>query len=214
MKIRYWTGIALIAAYFCATQGFASGTAADQCSQADQRPGQSKAHPLAALRKQKPLYDDRHPPHAGDEGVFFGPFVKLIDGDTFFARIQGVVMEFRLSDIDAPEHDQPYGARSRDELRSLIGGHQLIIVFVDTDRYGRTVSQVWVNNMNVNHEMARRGAAWFYPQFARDDAVFEIEQQARDAKRGLWGLSSDERIEPWIWRERKRQAGAVRSSAF
>ena len=32
----------------------------------------------------------------------------------------------------------------------------------------------------------------------------EEEQQARDAKRGLWVLPLKDRVEPWVWRERKR----------
>jgi endonuclease YncB( thermonuclease family) len=145
-----------------------------------------------------------HAPRPGDEGVFYGPLVRVKDGDSFEAKIQGVVMEFRLSDVDAPEYDQPYGREARDELRSLIDGRELVLVFVDTDRYGRTVTQAWMNDLNVNHEMVRRGAAWFYPQFARDETVFAIENEARSAKRGLWALSSTDRVEPWVWRERKR----------
>lgn len=148
----------------------------------------------------------RHVPHPGDEGVFYGPCVRVKDGDSFEAKIQGVVMEFRLSDVDAPEYDQPYGREAHDALRTLVGGRDLVLVFVDTDRYGRTIAQAWVDDLNVNHELVRRGAAWFYPQFARDDAVFAIENEARDAKRGLWALSAAERVEPWVWRERKREA--------
>lgn len=162
---------------------------------------------LALLYVVQPLLAqerDGHAPRPGDEGVFYGPLIRVKDGDSFEAKIQGVVMEFRLSDVDAPEYDQPYGHEARAELRSLIDGHDLVLVFVDTDRYGRTVTQAWVNDINVNHEMVRRGAAWFYAQFARDDTVFAIEGEARSAKRGLWSLSAQQRVEPWVWRERKR----------
>jgi endonuclease YncB( thermonuclease family) len=160
-------------------------------------------HPERATDRSR--YDAKHPPRAGDEGVFFGPTVSVTDGDTLHARIQGVVMEFRLADIDAPESDQPYGPRARDELRSLVQGKQLVLVFVDVDRYGRVIADVWANDIYVNGEMARRGAAWFYAQYARNEALFEVENQARASKLGLWSLPKDQRVEPWIWRERKRE---------
>jgi endonuclease YncB( thermonuclease family) len=155
-------------------------------------------------------YDLKDPPRAGDEGVFFGPLIKVNDGDTFHARIQGVVMEFRLADVDAPELDQPYGSQSRDELRSLLRSQQLVLVFVDVDRYGRIIADVWVGDRYINQEMAQRGAAWFYPRYARNAALFEIEEQARTAQRGLWSLPRNQRLEPWVWRERKRTAAEER----
>ena len=50
--------------------------------------------------------------------------------------------------------------------------------------------------------MVKRGAAWFYPEFARSEALYDVEQQARDAQRGLWALPLQDRIEPWEWRKR------------
>ncbi|MFL6547229.1 MAG: thermonuclease family protein [Povalibacter sp.] len=166
--------------------------------------GKRHCHPQRATQRSR--YDTQHPPRAGDEGVFFGPLVSVTDGDTLHARIQGVVMEFRLADVDAPEFDQPYGSKARDELRSLVQGQQLVLVFVDVDRYGRIVADVWAKDVYVNRELAQRGAVWFYAQYARNNALFDVEEAARDAKRGLWSLPNDQRVEPWIWRERKRKA--------
>jgi endonuclease YncB( thermonuclease family) len=150
-------------------------------------------------------FSESRPPRPGDEGVFFGPVVHVIDGDSFSARIQGVVMEFRLSDIDAPESDQPYGNKSTQLLRSLLQRRDVVLVYRDVDSYGRIVVQVWVDSQNVNREVVRRGAAWFNTKYALDDAVFNIEQEARDAKRGLWALPLADRIEPWEWRRRRQK---------
>ena len=162
-------------------------------------------HPDRA-RKGAVAKEASRPPRPGDEGVFYGPCAGNADGDTLRAKIQGVVMEFRLADIDAPEIDQPYGTRATAELRELTRGKSLTIVFRDVDRYGRVVGEIWIDSLQVNRELVARGAAWFYPQFARDDALFAIEQQARDARRGLWVLPVADRTEPWVWRERKRAA--------
>jgi endonuclease YncB( thermonuclease family) len=144
------------------------------------------------------------PPRAGDEGVFYGPLVRVKDGDSLVVKVQGVAMEIRLAAIDAPELDQPYGRNAKQELVSLASGAQLVIKPLDTDRYGRTVAQVWNGNTHLNAELVKRGAAWFYAEFAHGAALYDVEQDARNAKRGLWALPLDDRLEPWLWRERAR----------
>lgn len=172
----------------------------------DSRTGVRHCHAERARSNRKPQYDAAHPPKAGDEAVFYGPFVSIVDGDTFKARVQGVLMDFRLEALDAPEYDQPYGDKSRAELFSMLRGQQLVLVPSDTDRYGRTVVRAWVGRQDVNREMVKRGAAWFESQYSKDDLLFDEENQARDEKRGLWALPLKDRIEPWVWRKQKRQS--------
>src|SRR5690348_13391034 len=106
---------------------------------------------LAAAREASiPQFDPEHPPRAGDEGVFYGPLVRVKDGDSLVAKIQGVAMEIRLAEIDAPELGQPYGRDARQALASLASGQQLVIMPLDTDRYGRTVAHVWNGNLHLN----------------------------------------------------------------
>ena len=144
------------------------------------------------------------PPRAGDEGVFYGPLVRVKDGDSLVAKVQGVAMDFRLAEIDAPELDQPYGQQAKRDLKSLAEGQQLVIVPIDTDGYGRTVAHIWNGDSYLNVEMVKRGGAWFYSKYARTETLYYVEQEARKAKRGLWALPLEERIEPWEWRKRKR----------
>jgi endonuclease YncB( thermonuclease family) len=159
---------------------------------------------VAAGQARAPLFDPEHPPQAGDEGVFYGPLVRVKDGDSLVVRVQGVAMDFRLAEVDAPELDQPYGSRAKQELTSLTSGRQLVIMPLDTDRYGRTVAHVWNGSTHLNAEMVKRGAAWFYSEYSRSAMLYEVEKQARDVRRGLWALPLPERVEPWLWRERKR----------
>ena len=141
---------------------------------------------------------------AGDEGVFYGPLVRVKDGDSLVVKVQGVAMDVRLSGIDAPELDQPYGREAKQALVSLAAGRQLVVEPLDTDRYGRTVAHVWNGETQLNTEMVKRGGAWFYSEFARNDELYQVEQEARNAKRGLWALPRKDRVEPWVWRERRR----------
>jgi endonuclease YncB( thermonuclease family) len=161
-------------------------------------------HPERLIARALSTCELKKPPKAGDEGVFFGRFVRAIDGDTFEAKVQGVVMDFRLAEADAPEKDQPYGDISMEELSSLIKHRDLVLVPIDTDRYGRTVVFVWSGSTCVNKEMVRRGAAWFYDEFSQSNVLHLIEDNARDAKRGLWRLPLNQRTEPWVWRQEKR----------
>lgn len=150
-------------------------------------------------------FDPARPARPGDEGAFFGPLVSVSDGDTLRVKVQGVVMDVRLAGIDAPEYDQPYGQNAKQELKALIGKSTCVLVPIDTDRYGRTVAFVWVGDRSVNRAMVERGAAWFNVEFASDASLYDVEQEARRAKRGLWALPARERIEPWLWRRAKRK---------
>ncbi len=146
----------------------------------------------------------RTAPKAGDEGVFDGPLVWVSDGDTLRVLVRGREMEVRLADIDAPERDQPHGWRSKLQLIDLVRDQHIVLAPRDVDQYGRIVAYVWVGDLEINRELVKRGAAWFYPEYAESDALYEEEERARAAKQGLWALPASERIEPWEWRRRAR----------
>jgi Micrococcal nuclease (thermonuclease) homologs len=180
------------------------GVDEDGCHK-ESRTGERHCHPERAKHaKRKPAYDSEHPPKPGEEGVFYGPLIGIVDGDTFKAKVQGVVMKCRLEGVDAPEHDQPYGAISTNVLREIIGGRDLVLVFSDVDHYGRIVAQAWVGNLDVNAEMVRRGAAWSESEYAPDERLYLLEQEARDRKVGLWVLPLKDRVPPSAWRGEKR----------
>src|ERR1043165_8441167 len=136
---------------------------------------------VGAGQYRVPKFDPEHPPHAGDEGVFYGPLVRVKDGDSLVVKVQGVAMDIRLAGIDAPELGQPYGRDAKQTLASLAAGKQLVIKPLDTDRYGRTVADVWNGETQLNTEMVRRGGAWFYSEFARNAGLYDVEQEARNA---------------------------------
>ena len=168
-------------------------------------------HSDRAQANAKPRYDAAHPPKAGAEAVFYGPVVGVVDGDTFTAKVQGVVMHFRLEGIDAPERGQPYGTQAKNDLLGMIGGKQVVLVPSDTDRYGRTIVRAWIGKLDVNREMVKRGAAWFDSEYSKDAVLYDEENRARNQKRGLWMQAQQDRVEPWVWRRqgKLRQAAPV-----
>jgi endonuclease YncB( thermonuclease family) len=144
------------------------------------------------------------PPRPGDEGVFYGPLVRVKDGDSLVVKVQGVAMDFRLAEIDAPELDQPYGEQGEARSQIARAGAAARDRAVDTDGYGRTVAHIWNGDSYLNAEMVKRGAAWFYRSTLAPRCCITFEQEARDAKRGLWALPPKDHVEPWEWRKRKR----------
>ena len=143
---------------------------------------------------------------------FSGRVIGITDGDTLTVLTpERVQVRVRLAEIDAPEGGQPYGNRSRQALSELAFQEDVIVVYVDTDQYGRTVGRIYVGDLDVSAEMIRQGAAWVYRDYVTDESLFAVETDARDTQRGLWGLS-EARVPPWEWR-RGGQATTVAPQA-
>jgi endonuclease YncB( thermonuclease family) len=124
------------------------------------------------------------------------------DGDSLAVRgVRGARIEVRLAGIDSPEHGQPWGEESRAALAGLVRGQRVRLQAEDEDRYGRMVARVYVGELDVNEELVRRGDAWVYRRYAKDERLLALEKEARAAKRGLWALPAEERVPPWKWRK-------------
>ena len=131
---------------------------------------------------------------------YTGKVVAISDGDTMTLLVPDGAsfkqVKVRLGKIDTPESRQPYGERAKQALSDLAFGKQARVVVQDTDRYGRTVGRVYVGGVDVNAEMVKQGAAWVYRQYLKDQSLLALEQQAKAAKRGLWGLPEAQRCPP------------------
>lgn len=136
---------------------------------------------------------------------FTGKVVTISDGDTIRVMRNGAAERIRLWGIDCPESKQPFGTRARKFAGDLAFGMEVTVKVRDTDRYGRTVAEIILpDGRNLNQELVRAGLAWWYQRYARRATVLAaLEQEARDAKRGLW--SDPQPVPPWEW----RKAGAA-----
>lgn len=151
-------------------------------------------------------------------GTFHGTVPKVSDGDTFKiipdkliigakTNIKGEV-SIRLYGVDAPETKkpqwpaQPYSESAKDYLARLVEGKTIICEMKDLDRYQRAVCIVMVNGKNVNLEMVRAGYAWAYTKYLDRPYASEyigIEEEARQARKGLWKESNP--TPPWEFRK-------------
>src|SRR4051812_17332243 len=91
----------------------------------------------------------------------------------------------------------------------LAFGQMVTVPVRDVDRYKRTVAEIILpDGRNLNQELVRAGLAWWYTQYAKRDTVLrDLEQEARDAKRGLW--SDSQAVTPWEWRKGSGGASGV-----
>lgn len=145
---------------------------------------------------------------SADERDFSGTVRKVFDGDSFLVRpLKGRAVDVRLQDIDAPEKDQPYGNTARSALTGLIGGREVFVDVIETDRYGRKVVRVYrePDRLDVVKAMVRDGHVWVYRRTLRDRSLIELEEAARAARRGLWALPAQDRVPPWQYRYQKRR---------
>lgn len=133
-----------------------------------------------------------------------GRVVRVADGDTLsLLDADNTQHKIRFYGIDAPERDQPHGARAGEVLASLVSGKRLGVVVVEEDDYGRKVGTVYADGRNINLHMVQQGHAWWYQYFARQEHALEAaEREARSAQRGLW--ATPDPTPPWDWRRQQR----------
>lgn len=138
---------------------------------------------------------------------------RILDGDTLEVTEDNKTLRVRLIDIDAPEKKQPYGQKAKQFLTDFVKDADAVAVKnMGTDRYGRTLAQVYVKKCEreclsylVNAEMVRNGYAWAYRyhNVPSSKAMEYEESEARKNRLGLW--HDNEAIEPWKWRQLHNQ---------
>ena len=150
------------------------------------------------------LFGARHflnqrPEHASPQSTGTHRVVRIIDGDTVDVSSGGVVQRLRLLGIDTPEKGQPFGNEARDALSSYIEGRNVRVAIRETDRYGRSIADIYDGDRHINAWLVESGLAWHYKSYSDDPALAAAEEDARDARRGLW--STQDPVPPWNWRK-------------
>ena len=132
-----------------------------------------------------------------------GKVVRIADGDTFtLLTSDQQQVRVRLHGIDAPERKQDFGQVARQALSDLIFEQVVYVDEQEKDRYGRVVGIVYDAGKNsVNEEMLRSGLAWHYERYDNNARWKQLQEEARQKRRGLW--SQNHAIAPWEWRKEK-----------
>ena len=133
---------------------------------------------------------------------------SVYDGDTLRLNCSGQELKIRFACIDAPEKKQAGGIQARDHLRLLLtnSGNQVKVNTITTDRYGRTVAELYTPAGElVQLQQAKDGMVWGYEKYKKDcpswNAIAQAQTLAQQGKRGLWAGNP---IPPWEWRRSNR----------
>jgi len=126
---------------------------------------------------------------------------RVIDGDSFNITINGVVRKCRLSGIDAPELEQPWGKFSHKILCDLILARKIHLKFLKLGKYQRLICHAFVEKVNVQCESLRLGAAHIYPKYVTWDMKIDFAEAQQYAIINQNGIHSDDyNINPWDYR--------------
>jgi len=129
--------------------------------------------------------------------------IRIIDGDTLEATDGNIKFKVRIVGMDAPEHDQAFGKVSKAALGDFVLNKKINLqpVKQGLDRYGRTLSQVYVDGQDVSLLMIQKGLATYYRPECKDypesanrynydpRSYVQAETQAKQAKLNIWSVA-------------------------
>jgi len=132
--------------------------------------------------------------------------VSVADGDTLTVLQNRQQIRIRLYGIDCPESGQPFHTRANRRTAELAHGRTVTIRAESRDRYGRLVAWVILpDGRSLNEILVAEGLAWHFRRYApRERRLMQLEQEARDARRGLWQEPAP--VPPWEWRRHTRRS--------
>lgn len=137
-----------------------------------------------------------------------GKVVGVSDGDTITVLDATKTQhKIRLTGIDAPEKAQAFGQASKKSLSDLVFSKDVDIYWLKRDRYQRILGKVLLNEQDICLEQVKRGMAWHYKQYQRDQSSEDriryssAEEEARKNRNGLW--TEDAPIRPSEFRHKK-----------
>jgi len=123
---------------------------------------------------------------------------SITDGDTIRVQIDGVEYALRYIGIDSPEVGRVHAYEATAANAELVAGETVLLEsdVSDTDRFGRLLRYVWVEEgggwLLVNRELVRVGAAVAkaYPPDTKYQLILEAaEAAAVAASVGIWAAT-------------------------
>jgi endonuclease YncB( thermonuclease family) len=122
-----------------------------------------------------------------------GKVINVADGDTITVQDDTHTQhKIRLAGNDELEKKQPFGNVSKQRLGDQLGGKAVEVDWSKIDKYGRKVGKVLVGEQDANLEQIKRGLAWHYKQYQREQSAADrqtyadAEKVAKAAQIELW----------------------------
>ena len=141
---------------------------------------------------------------------------RVVDGDTVHVEDEtGKKFKVRLTGIDAPEQNQPYGLASTYHLRGLLLNKFVLLESkpkkgkpYSVDRYKRVLAKIILDGRDINLAQVLNGYAWHFKRYQKQQSpkdrelYSQAELHAEKNKLGLWDEKNP--IAPWKWRKIKK----------
>ena len=144
---------------------------------------------------------------------------RVVDADTYDVVTGGQQVRVRLLGVDAPEHDQAFGAQATDSVAALLPVGRLVLLRRHgVDLYGRTLGSLVLPAAfgtdgcgALDSLLVVRGWAWAYDPAHKVAGRAAQQAQAQAAGRGLWKCGVAAAVPPKVWRgfnyQNKRRYG-------
>ncbi|MDY0326254.1 MAG: thermonuclease family protein [Candidatus Cloacimonadaceae bacterium] len=134
--------------------------------------------------------------------------VRVVDGDTFIARIDAQNVRVRLIGVDTPESVHPnkavehFALEASAFLKGLLEGEQVYFIYDQNnaatnhkDRYDRMLAYAYraSDSLFINAEIIRQGYGHAYSKypFTLMEDFIKYERNARHQNLGLWAETED-----------------------
>jgi micrococcal nuclease len=139
-----------------------------------------------------------------------GKAINVIDGDTLEVIIEGKQFVIELSDIDAPELDQPFGTEAKQFVEGLALNKKIKVSALDgaTSVKGAIIAEIFVSQKqdSLNRTLVREGLAWPVTDPKKRNPYELAYEFAQKNHLGIWSVANI--LPPWEFRkqagERKR----------
>ena len=146
---------------------------------------------------------------------FTAKVLRVVDGDTVHVvNKAGKKFKVRLTGIDAPEKNQPYGLASTFKLTKMLINKWVLLKskpndgnLYSIDRYNRVLAKVILDERDINLAQVSSGYAWHFKRYQKQQSSLdrksynEAELNAKKNELGLWGEKKP--MAPWKWRKIK-----------
>ena len=147
---------------------------------------------------------------------FIAKVQRVVDGDTIHVvNKTGKKFKVRLTGIDAPEQNQPYGLASTYHLKELLLNKFVLLESkpkkgkpYSVDRYKRVLAKIVLDGRDINLAQVSSGYAWHFKRYQKQQSSLDrksyskAELNAKKNELGLWGEKKP--IAPWKWRKIKK----------
>ena len=114
--------------------------------------------------------------------------LRILDGDTL--ELDGE-QKTRLLGINTPETSMAFYEEATKLLENMVKGKLIEIESSGTDKYGRTLAHVFINNQHANEEILKQGLGtlYYYEKDEYYDSLKDAEEFARVNELGIWKKS-------------------------